>query len=172
MTLHISLFTLIAVLCILLLIIYIAFYIFFLSAVKREERALLDIFLRKISKVPALIEVMRPYIVKPEAFDPITRVHTMTIIESSDSLYDILAHNASLQNEFLFLMKLSQHAAGLQKHEYFLYIRDFIISYERDMKSKFLSMNQVIQNWNRFVRIKNMTLVGYLLPGSQRSSIM
>lgn len=145
---------------------------FFLSAVKREEVALLDIFLHKISKVPALIEVMRPYIVKKEAFDALTKVHTKTIVEAADSIYDILSHNASLQNEFLFLMKLSQHAPDLQKHEYFLYIRDFIIRYERDMRARFSLMNAAIAHWNRFVRIKNMTLIGYILPGSVRAEIL
>lgn len=138
-------------------VLYISFYIVFLLRVKKEERAILDIFLHKVSKVPALIEVMRPFISKKEAFDPIIEVHTETMISSTDSLYDVLTHNARLQNEFLFLMKLSMHVPGLQKHEYFLYIRDFIIGYERSMRGRFVNMNQAIRLWNRFVHIKNMT---------------
>lgn len=153
-------------------IIYIWFYIFFSRSVKKEESILLDIFLKKISKVPALIEVMRPYIAKTEAFAPIIEVHTETMISSTDSLYDVLSHNARLQNEFLFLMKLSVHAPELQKHEYFLYIRDFIIDYERNMRSKFSDMNHAISQWNEFVRIKNMTGIGFILPWSERSEIV
>lgn len=153
-------------------ILYISFYIFFLLRVKKEERALLDIFLHKISKVPALIEVMRPFIVKKEAFDPLIEVHTETIISSTDSLYDILSHNARFQNEFLFLMKLSMHVPELQKHEYFLYIRDFIVQYERTMRARFTNMNQAISSWNQFVHIKNMTGIGYFLPGSDHSEVL
>ena len=152
-------------------VLYISFYIFFLLRVKKEERTILDIFLHKISKVPALIEVMRPFIAKKEAFDPLIEVHTETMISSTDSLYDVLSHNARLQNEFLFLMKLSMYAPDLQKHEYFLYIRDFIIEYERTMRARFVHMNQAIADWNRFVHIKNMTGIGYLLPGSDHSEV-
>lgn len=162
----------IAVLFTILFLVYVFVYILFSHRVKKEEAVLLGIFLKKISKVPALIEVMRPYIVKWEAFDAIILVHTETLIESSDSLYDILEHNARLQNEFLFLMKLSVHAPLLQKHEYFLYIRDFIIEYERVMKERFHSVNDTISDWNRFVHIKNATLIGYLLPGSLRAEII
>lgn len=165
---------LLSLILILLLIycgIYISFYIFFLLRVKKEERAILDIFLRKISKVPALIEVMRPFIAKKEAFEPLIEVHTETMISSTDSLYDILSHNARLQNEFLFLMKLSMHVPDLQKHEYFLYIRDFIIQYERTMRARFVHMNQAIADWNRFIHIKNMTGIGYLFPGSDHAEV-
>lgn len=154
------------------LVVYTAFYILFARRVKVLEQGLLDVFLKKISKVPALIEVMRPYISKKEAFAPIIEVHTESMIASTDSLYDILSYNARLQNEFLFLMKLSVQVPELQKHEYFVYIRDFIIDYERAMRTRFASMNEAIRVWNEFVVIKNMTLLGYLLPGSVRPEIM
>lgn len=159
MTLHISYSMVLFILVLIACIVYIAFYIFLSSVVKKEERALLDIYLHKISKIPALIEVMRPYIIKPEAFDALTHAHTKSIIESHNSIYDILSDNATLQNEFLFLMKLSQHAPELQKHEYFLYIRDFIIRYEREMRDRFTAMNDAIRAWNSFIQIKNFTLI-------------
>jgi len=107
---------------------------------------------------------MRPFIAKKEAFHDIILVHTEAMIESNDSLYDILSHNAHLQNDFLFLMELSIHAPELQKHEYFLYIRDFMIEYERMMRKSFISMNESIRLWNHFITIKNMTGIGLLLP--------
>lgn len=147
-------------------------YTVFSKRVKDEEHALLILFLRKVSKVPALIEVMRPYVVKDEAFSPLINVHTESIIESNNSLYDVLEHNARIQNEFIFLMKLSVHSKELQKHEYFLYIRDFIIEYEKNMKSRFESMNQSIRIWNSFVRIKNATGIGWLYPGSEMAEVI
>ena len=153
-------------------LIYAVVYTFFSSRVKAEEHALLVLFLRKVSKVPALIEVMRPYVVKEEAFAPLIMVHTESIIESNNSLYDVLEHNARIQNEFLFLMKLSVHSKELQKHEYFLYIRDFIIEYEKNMKERFESMNQAIRLWNSFVRIKNATGLGWFYPGSEMAEVI
>ncbi|GAB0174791.1 MAG: hypothetical protein HHAS10_06700 [Candidatus Altimarinota bacterium] len=153
-------------------ILYTVVYTVFSNRVKAEERALLILFLRKVSKIPALIEVMRPYVVKGEAFDALIQVHTDSIIEASNSLYDVLEHNARIQNEFLFLMKLSVHSKDLQKHEYFLYIRDFIIDYEKNMKQRFQSMNQAIRHWNSFVHIKNATGIGWLYPGKELAEVI
>lgn len=111
---------------------------------------------------------MRPYVEREEAFDSIIRVHTEVMIEEFQSIYDILAHNSILQRDFLFLMQLSMQIQRLQKDAYFLYIRDFIIDYERRMNSEFDHINFAIKKWNRFIRIKNRTLIGYLLPGQRQ----
>ena len=67
----------------------------------------MEIFHLKVSKIPALIEVMRPSIVDEKAFETMTKLHTESIIQAYDSVYDLLEHNARVHNEFLFLLKLS-----------------------------------------------------------------
>lgn len=153
-------------------LVYALLYTVFSHHVKDEEHALLVLFLRKVSKIPALIEVMRPYVAKEEAFAPLITVHTESIIESNNSLYDVLEHNARVQNEFLFLMRLSVHSKELQKHEYFLYIRDFIIEYEKNMKTRFSSMNTAIRMWNSFVRVKNATWIWWFYPGKELAEVI
>ncbi len=150
---------------------YITIYIVLSWRVKRLEGELLDLFIKKTSKIPALIEVMRPYVDKSESFSPIIRVHTEVMIEELQSIYDILSHNAQIQSNFLFLMQLSVHVPWLQKDEYFLYIRDFIMQYERDMRSHFARVNTAILHWNRFILIKKMTGIGWILPGKEKMSI-
>lgn len=147
------------VILLILLLIYIAGYIFFAKRLKVEENSIIDLFLKKASKVPALVEVMRPYVAREEAFAPLIEVHTTVMIESTRSIYDILEHNMHLQDQFAFLMKLSMQIPELQKQEYFVYIRDFIIEYERVMKSRFARTNAAIAHWNRFIQIKNYTLI-------------
>ncbi len=150
---------------------YITIYIVLSWRVKRLEGELLDLFIKKTSKIPALIEVMRPYVDKSESFSPIIRVHTEVMIEELQSIYDILSHNAQIQSNFLFLMQLSVHVPWLQKDEYFLYIRDFIIDYEKRMKADLDLIHSAIQKWNKFIRIKNGTLIGYLLPGQYQQEL-
>lgn len=147
-----------------LFVLYIGFYIFFSKEIKKEEDSIIDLFLKKAGKVPALVEVMRPYVDKQEAFARLIEIHTEVMIESTRSVYDILEHNMRLQDQFSFLMKLSMQIPELQKQEYFLYIRDFIIEYERVMRSRFKKTNVAIARWNRFVMIKNYTGIGFLLP--------
>lgn len=105
---------------------------------------MLDLFMKKTSKIPALIEVMRPYVSKKEAFEPITLLHTKIMIEEQKSIYDILENNARMQRDFLFLMHLSIEIPDLQKHEYFLYIRDFMIDYEYQIKGLLTEANRAI----------------------------
>ena len=107
---------------------------------------------------------MRPSIVDEKAFETMTRLHTESIIQAYDSVYDLLEHNARVHNEFLFLLKLSVHMPDLSTKPYFLYLRDFIMRYDRDMQGNFSQYNQMVDTWNTFVTCKNYTIIGYLLP--------
>ena len=109
---------------------YIMTYFSLSKYVEFQERVLIDLFLGKIGKIPALIEVMRPYVAEEKAFDHIIKLHTQAMIQEFRTLYDILGLNGKIQNDFLFLMQLSVQIPKLQKDEYFVYIRDFVIEYE------------------------------------------
>ena len=107
---------------------------------------------------------MRPYVVDSAAFGTITQLHSETMVQRYVSIYDLLENNARIQNEFLFLMKLSIRIPELQKDEYFLYIRDFIMHSEKDIHASFAFFDAEILRWNRFITIKNFSLIGFLLP--------
>lgn len=130
----------------------------------REEGVILDIFVSKVSKIPALIEVMRPHVVDEKAFDDITRLHSESMIHRSETVYDLLEQNARIEHEFLFLLNLSMRIPSLQRHEYFVYIRDFIISYEREMRARFSLYNHAVDIWNVFILAKNYAIIGLILP--------
>lgn len=140
--------------------------------VQYQERIILDIFFAKIAKIPAIIEVMRPFVADESAFDAIVWLHSESMVHRYETIYDLLEHNAHIEHEFLFLMKLSMQIPSLQKDEYFLYIRNFIIQYERDMHTRFILFNAAVRSWNRFIHIKNMTGIGYILPGSVQSALV
>lgn len=123
------------------------------------ERKIIDIFLKKTSKIPALIEVMRPFVAEQKSFDSTIELHMEAMMQAVDSLYSVLAINTKIEKEYSFLMKLSVQIAELQKNEQFLYIRDFIMQYEREMRAQFAGYNISVQRWNRFVSIKNYTLI-------------
>lgn len=114
---------------------------------------------------------MRPYVADESAFNAIIELHSQSMIHRYETIYDLLEHNAHIEHEFLFLMKLSMQIPSLQKDEYFLYIRDFIIGYERDMRTRFALFNTAVTNWNRFIYIKNITWIGYILPWSAQPAL-
>lgn len=151
--------------------VYGLFYFFLSQSIKKIEHDIIALFHLKVGKIPALIEIMRPSVVDETAFDTITALHTENMIYSYRSVYDVLEHNARIHNEFLFLLKLSVHMPDLHTKPYFVYLRDFIIRYDRDMQAYFWSYNEQVTKWNRFVFCKNVTLIGYFLPGATRASI-
>lgn len=151
---------------------YLFVYLIISFFVERAENAIIEIFLAKVSKIPAIIEVMRPYVVDEKAFDLMTTLHSEVMIYRYDTIYDLLEHNANIHNQFLFLMQLSVRIPELQKHEYFLYVRDFIIRYERDMRGKFFAFNSAVKIWNWFIFLKNVTIIGLFLPGRKRDVLV
>lgn len=151
--------------------VYMWLYRYFLSKVEREERKIVGLFLEKTSKIPAIIEVMRPLVFDMSAFRAITELHSRAMIHRYDTIYDLLEHNAQIEHEFSFLMKLSMQIPKLQKDKYFVYIRDFIMRYERDMRKNFTYVNAAITIWNRFISIKNLTWIGLIFPGSKKETI-
>lgn len=156
---------------VILFLVYIGFYLYLSSKVKDNEEKIIDMFLKKVSKIPALIEVMRPYVAREESFRAIIEAHTQVIIESTHSIYDILGHDGKIQNEFAFLMKLSVQIPDLQKHEYFLYVRNFILEYGKIMKQSYANFNKFVILWNKFIRIKNYTWIGLFFPGKAKIEI-
>lgn len=151
-----------------LLCIYILVYKLLSKKINKTEKYIVDIFLQKISKIPSVIEVMRPYVSDPKiAFDLITHLHSEWIIYEYSSIHSLLEHNARINDQYSFLMRLSMAIPALQKDVYFLYIRDFVMSYDLQMKKELPIMNKLFQKWNRFIRIKNITVIGYILPGRE-----
>ncbi len=80
----------------------------------------------------------------------------------------LLEHNARINDQYGFLMRLSMAIPVLQKDAYFIYIRDFVMSYDRMMRDELKIYDALVIEWNRFVRIKAYTLIGYILPGREK----
>jgi hypothetical protein len=68
-------------------------------------------------------------------------------------------------------MKLSMAIPELQKNPYFLYIREFVMTYDRTMNTNLPEFNQLVKKWNIFITIKNYSLIGYIYPGQQKIEI-
>ena len=147
---------------------YLYFYYTYSRKIRNIEYFIVDIFLQKLSKIPAVIEVMRPYVVDQHwAFDLLTHLHSESIIYKYNSIYALMEHNAKINDQYSFLMRLSIAIPELQKDVYFLYIRDFVMAYDTTMKRELIKFTSLVKIWNRFVFWKKFTIVGYLLPGRE-----
>lgn len=150
---------------------YMGLFFVLRSRMVQIEQKMTDLFLQKSSKIPALIEVMRPFVAAQKSFETTIQLHAEAMMQELDSLYALLVLNAKIEREYAFLMKLSVQITELQKNEQFLYIRDFIMQYEREMRNHVARYNTAVGRWNRFIFLKNCTLIGFFLPGSTREKI-
>jgi hypothetical protein len=58
-------------------LLYTVVYIYLDKKIKKSEQIIIDIFLQKIAKIPAVIEVMRPYVIDVNSsFDLMIRLHS------------------------------------------------------------------------------------------------
>jgi hypothetical protein len=148
---------------------YIATYIVLTRRIRERESRVITVFLQKIAKIPAVIEVMRPHIVDEHiAFDLMTRLHSEAIIHQYDSIPMLLEHNARINDQYAFLMRLSMAIPELQRDAYFIYIREFVMSYDRTIRTELATYDILVRQWNIFISIKNWSIIGYVLPGRDR----
>jgi hypothetical protein len=160
---------LIIVLSISLFLLYLITYRTLSHHLDRSEARVIAVFLEKIAKIPAVIEVMRPHVVDEHlAFDLMTRLHSEWLIHEYASIPMLLEHDARINDQYGFLMRLSMAIPVLQKDAYFIYIRDFVMSYDRMMRDELRTYDAGVIEWNRFVRIKAYTVIGYILPGREK----
>ncbi|MBC7498867.1 hypothetical protein H7170_04460 [Candidatus Gracilibacteria bacterium] len=162
----------IIVLILALLGVYFITYILLSRRIADRESRVIDVYLQKIAKIPAVIEVMRPHVVDEHlAFDLMTRLHSEAIIHEYDSIPMLLEHNARINDQYGFLMRLSMAIPDLQRDAYFIYIREFVMSYDRTIRSELPAYDAQVRSWNRFITIKNWSIIGYILPGRDRVEV-
>jgi hypothetical protein len=155
-----------------LLVAYIVIYRVLSHRISMSESHIVLVFLQKIAKIPAVIEVMRPYVIDEHlSFDLMTELHSESIIHEYSSVPMLLEHNARINDQYGFLMRLSMAIPDLQRDAYFIYIREFVISYDRTLRSELPAYDALIRQWNRFIMIKNATILGYILPGRDRVEV-
>ena len=155
-----------------LFVIYLSTFIILTRRIRESESRVISVFLQKIAKIPAVIEVMRPHVVDEHlAFDLMTRLHSEAIIHEYDSIPMLLEHNARINDQYGFLMRLSMAIPELQHDAYFIYIREFVMVYDRTIRSELPTYDTLIRQWNRFITIKNWSVIGYMLPGRDRVEV-
>lgn len=153
-----------------LVIYFIAFQIFN-KKLQKSENMIISQFLLKVSKIPGFIEALRPFVANEDNFELLTKLHSAAMIHKYETIYSLLEHNARINEQFAFLMKLGMQIPELKANTHLIYIRDFMLRYEEEMKKFFKQYNHNAEKFNKFVTIKNATIIGFLLPGKKKELI-
>lgn len=82
-------------------LLYTVVYIYLDKKIKKSEQIIIDIFLQKIAKIPAVIEVMRPYVIDVNSsFDLMIRLHSESIIHDYTAIHTLLEQNARINDQY------------------------------------------------------------------------
>ena len=142
-----------------------------LADIQKKERLALEFFYGKVNKIPAFVEIIKKYTIHSDICIEMIRLHRATIVTRIESIYDLLELNDRIQKEFAFLMKISAQIKNLQRDGNFLYIRDFAVFYETNIKKVIEETNLDITKYNRLVLMKNFSILGILIPVQKKLEI-
>lgn len=136
--------------------------------IKNDEKEIINLFFAKVNKLPAFIEIMKKYVNYPDVFEELIHLHKLWIIYNISSIYDLLSLNSRINKEFIFLMKLSAKIQDIHKDWNFLYIKNYIIFYEKDIEKEISEISSKIEDYNKLLKIKNYLLIWLLFPFSEK----
>ena len=130
----------------------------------RKESLVIDIYMKKLGKIPGLIELLKKYHIDPEVYDDIIHLHHEAVMSNVYNIYDILELNIRIHGKILFLFQLTIRISDIQHDELFHHIRDFILQYENEMRKCLLEINKDIILYNKFLYWKKFTIIWFLVP--------
>lgn len=136
--------------------------------IKNEENKIITLYFSKFNKIPALIEIMKKYVNYPDVFEELIHLHRLWLISNIGSIYDLLSINSRINKEFIFLMKLSTKIQDIHKDWNFLYIKNYISFYEKDIEKEISEISSKIENYNKLLKIKNYLIIWLLFPISEK----
>lgn len=138
------------------------------QSLKKEERKTIALYRKKIDKIPAFLETMRDKVAEEASLKTMIRLHSEAVLMPTNDIVDVLEMNVRIEKEFHFLMQISAQIPALLTETQFIYIRDFVIQAEKDMHAQFSAVNEKVQKYNTFIMIKNLTIIGLILPGKAK----
>ena len=131
------------------------------------ERKILERYRSKIDKIPSLIEVIRSHSDHPKAVTELLELHRHSIASATDRIYDVLEFNAHITDRFSFLMRLSMQIRTTIKDGNFITIRESILALEGAIRELLLEHARLTRLLNGFVRARDLTFIGKILPGGK-----
>lgn len=141
------------------------------NKINKIEEKIIELFFWKLNKIPALVEIVRYEIPKDWAYKDIIMLHTNALIWKFEDFYDVLEINAKLNREFQFFMNISIRQWNLARDWNFIYLRDFIIFFEKEINKEINKIRIEIEKYNKLVSLKNLTIIWLLFPISKKIEI-
>lgn len=160
---------------IIIFIIFIIFNLLLLSfdkKIQRLEKQIILLFEKRTHLVPSLYEVTKKYLNKhQEVFQEITYLRKIEFSNYNESFLQRIQTETLIHHELNFIFKVANQHPKIQKDEKFLLIRDLFLDNSYEIGKKIEVYKKVISLLNKWVQLKNFTLIGMFISIEKRMEI-
>lgn len=135
------------------------------ARIDRSLAAARSAFRSKLGKIPALVMALRDHLYVPdEVFKTAVALYSDAVLRDLDDPYSLLEANGRIHHEiqFIFTVANKHHKVNLDGN--FLYVRDFLIEHEAELKAAVRELAAATLLRNRMYRWKNLLLAGLPFP--------
>lgn len=142
--------------------------------INRLEKIIRITFRFRTSLIPSLYEVTQANFVKHELiFRHILNLRMEEILNNRFiwDIEELLAIESKIHKELNFIFKVSHKHEKLQKNPKFIYVRDLFVESSHSIGEKLELYRKIVVLYNRYIKIKNYSIIGLLLPIKMKSEI-
>ncbi len=151
-----------------------SFYIFILNFEKKIKKLEYKIklhFLERSWLIPSIFEVSKDFITKhDEVFKEILKLRKIEFSEEINEVefFRLLETKKQIHHELNFIFKICNKHPKLIKEGKFIYLRELIINKSSEIWNSLDSYKLELKKFNKFIDMKNMTIIWFLLPIEKR----
>lgn len=140
--------------------------------VQKLEKQIILLFEKRTHLVPSLYEVTKKYLNKhQEVFQEITHLRKIEFSNYNESFLQRIQTETLIHHELNFIFKVANQHQKIQKDEKFLLIRDLFLDNSYEIGKKIEVYKKVISLLNKWIQLKNFTLIGIFISIEKRMEI-
>lgn len=131
----------------------------------RAQSATVRAYRAKLGKIPVLVMSLRDHLYVPdEVFKVVVGLYADAVMREFEDPYALLESSGRIQHEIQFIMTVANKHHKVNLDGNFLYVRDFLIQYETELKAAVRELAAATNRRNRVYRWKNLLVLGLALP--------
>lgn len=158
-----------------LLFIWFLLFIFILkNKINQLENRIETIFQSKNNLIPALYEVTKHDLIKHDhIFHELLKLKKSDFSEQSfySNVHQTIFTQQKIHKELDFIFRACHRHKKLIKNYKFYYIKELLFSRVSDLWESITLYKRIIKKYNKFITIKNCTIIGLLIPIQKKEEI-
>lgn len=136
------------------------------------EKQIILLFEKRTQLIPALYEITKPYLTKhDEVFWEILALRKKEFHQYGEKFILKIQNEKLIHHELNFIFQVANKHPKIQKDSRFLLIRDLFLENSYAIWKKIGTYKKIILLFNRYVTIKNLTVIWILIPIEKKIEI-